>query len=59
MPVVTIENAGELSRETKEALIRKVTDVISEITGKPESSVYTKIIEVPRENFGVGGSPLG
>ena len=59
MPVITIENAGKLSSDQKKELIMKVTEVISEVTGKPMQAVYVRIDEVPRENFGVGGKPLG
>ena len=59
MPIITIENAGKLSSDQKKELIMKVTEVISEVTGKPMQAVYVRIDEVPRENFGVGGKPLG
>ncbi|MCK4311536.1 MAG: 4-oxalocrotonate tautomerase family protein [Candidatus Cloacimonetes bacterium] len=59
MPIVTLENAGTLTAEQKIELIRKLTDVVVEITHKPESAVYVRIDEVPRENFGVGGKSLG
>jgi len=59
MPIVTVENAGDLSSEQKKQLMRKMTDVIVEVTKKPEGAVYVRIDEVPRENFGVGGKPLG
>ena len=58
MPIVTLENAGTLTAEQKNELIRKLTDVVVEVTNKPESSVYVRIDEVPRENFGVGGKSL-
>ena len=59
MPIVTLENAGKLDGDQKISLISKLTAVVSEVTGKPESTVYVRIDEVPRENFGVGGKPLG
>lgn len=59
MPIVTLENAGILTAEQKIELIRKLTDVVVEVTHKPESAVYVRIDEVPRENFGVGGKSLG
>jgi len=59
MPIVTVENAGKLSSDQKKQLIRKLTDVIVEVTKKPKQAVYVRIDEVPRENFGVGGKPLG
>lgn len=59
MPIVTLENAGTLTVEQKTQLIKKLTDVVVEITNKPASAVYVRIDEVPRENFGVGGRSLG
>ncbi len=59
MPIVTMENAGNLTLEQKKQLIEKFTRVVTDVTGKPAQSVYVRIDEVPRENFGVGGKPLG
>ncbi len=59
MPIITLENAGNLTIEQKKGLIKELTRVVTEITGKPESAVYVRIDEVARENFGVGGYPLG
>lgn len=59
MPVITVTNAGTLEKETKAELIRRLTDTVSEVTGKDPKYVYVKIEEVPRENFGVGGKQLG
>ena len=59
MPIVTLENAGTLSVEQKNQLIKKLTDVVVEVTNKPAAAVYVRIDEVPRENFGVGGKSLG
>jgi len=58
MPIITLENAGELSKEKKQLLIKRLTDVVAEITGKPETYIYVRIDEVPRENFGIGGKSL-
>ena len=59
MPIVTLENAGTLTVEQKTQLIKKLTDVVVEVTNKPAAAVYVRIDEVPRENFGVGGKSLG
>jgi len=59
MPIVTMENAGELTREQKKQLITKFSEVVAQVTGKSISSVYVRIDEVPRQNFGVAGKPLG
>jgi 4-oxalocrotonate tautomerase len=59
MPYITIENAGNLSREQKEKLIQKITEAITEVTGKPKQYIYIRIDEVPRENFAINGKLLG
>ena len=59
MPIVTLENAGLLTNEQKVLLIKKLTDVVVEVTNKPATAIYVRIDEVPRENFGVGGKSLG
>ena len=59
MPIVTLENAGILTVEQKAQLIKKLTDVVVEVTNKPAAAIYIRIDEVPRENFGVGGKSLG
>ena len=58
MPIITIENAGELSKEQKQLLIKRLTEVVAEITEKNEKYIYVRIDEVPRENFGIGGKSL-
>ncbi|MBN2017848.1 MAG: 4-oxalocrotonate tautomerase family protein [Candidatus Cloacimonetes bacterium] len=58
MPIITLENADELSKEKKQLLIKRLTEVVSEITGKNEKYIYVRIDEVPRENFGIGGKSL-
>jgi len=59
MPIVTLENAGILTNEQKVLLIKKLTDVVVEVTNKPAAAVYVRLEEIPRENFGVGGKQLG
>ncbi|MCD6329162.1 MAG: 4-oxalocrotonate tautomerase family protein [Candidatus Cloacimonetes bacterium] len=58
MPIITLENAGELSNEQKQLLIKRLTEVVAEITKKNEKYIYVRIDEVPRENFGIGGKSL-
>ncbi|MDY6914717.1 MAG: tautomerase family protein [Candidatus Cloacimonadota bacterium] len=59
MPVVTLENAGKLRKKQKEELIKKLTQAVTDVTGKSAAAVYVRIDEVERTNFGVGGKPLG
>ena len=58
MPIITLENVGELSKEQKQLLIKRLTVVTAQITGKNEKYIYVRIDEVPRENFGIGGKSL-
>ena len=58
MPVVHIANAGPLDIEQRRRLARDITELLHQVTGKPHSSVYCRIDEVPRENFAVGGTLL-
>jgi 4-oxalocrotonate tautomerase len=59
MPYITIENAGQLTKEQKEQIIKKVTDAIMEVTGKPKQYIFIRIDEVPKENFAINGKLLG
>ncbi|MDP8226349.1 MAG: 4-oxalocrotonate tautomerase family protein [Candidatus Celaenobacter polaris] len=58
MPIITLENVVELSKEQKQLLIKRLTVVTAQITGKNEKYIYVRIDEVPRENFGIGGKSL-
>lgn len=58
MPYIHVANAGKLDNQQKKALFEKMTAAICEVTGKPASSVYMRIDEVARDNFGVGGVAL-
>lgn len=59
MPVVHIETVGDLTKNQKAELIRKVTLAVVDVTGKPAESVYVRIETVPGEEFGIGGQQLG
>jgi 4-oxalocrotonate tautomerase len=58
MPVIHVHNAGPLDLEQRRVLAERLTQVIHEVTGKPHASVYTRIDEVPRDHFAVGGRLL-
>ena len=57
MPNIIYE-AGQISKETKNELIRILTRTASAITSIPESSFTILIKENPIENWGIGGVPL-
>lgn len=57
MPYITVES-GMLSDEQKEALIRRLTEVSSEIMHIPQEFFVTTIKELPDKNFGIGGRTI-
>ena len=57
MPYITIES-GTLSDEQKEDLIRRLTEVSSEIMRVPQEFFVTTIKEVSDKNFGIGGKTI-
>ncbi|GGC69593.1 4-oxalocrotonate tautomerase family protein [Hoyosella rhizosphaerae] len=58
MPLIQISQTPGLSVEQKRATIEAVTRAYCDATGKSESAVWVVINEVPREQWGVGGTPL-
>ncbi|SHH32597.1 4-oxalocrotonate tautomerase [Anaerosphaera aminiphila DSM 21120] len=57
MPYITIES-GILSDEQKELLIKRLTEVSSEIMNVPQEFFVTTIKELPDKNFGIGGKTI-
>ena len=57
MPYITVES-GFLSDEQKELLIKKLTEVSSEIKKVPQEFFVTTIKELPDKNFGIGGKTI-
>lgn len=57
MPYITIES-GTLSDKQKEKLIKRLTEVSSEIMEVPQEFFVTTIKEVPDKNFGIGGKTI-
>lgn len=57
MPYITIES-GTLSDEQKEELIKRLTEVSSEIMNVPREFFVTTIKEVSDKNFGIGGKTI-
>lgn len=57
MPYITIES-GSLSDEQKEELIKRLTEVSSEIMKIPQEFFVTTIKELPDKNFGIGGKTI-
>lgn len=57
MPYITVES-GALSDEQKELLIKRLTEVSSEIMKVPQEFLVTTIKEVSDKNFGIGGKTI-
>lgn len=55
MPIVQIQKVEGRTPEKKLALIREVTDAVIRAIDAPRQTVRVIILEVPPENFGVGG----
>jgi 4-oxalocrotonate tautomerase len=54
MPIVHVYMWSGVSREAKEKIIKGITKVFEEL-GIPRQAVEVVILEVPKENWGVGG----
>ena len=59
MPLIQISQTPGLTPERKRAIIAAVTQAYAEAAGKDPAAVWVTLTEVPRENWGVGGEPLG
>ena len=57
MPYITVES-GNLSDAQKEELIKRLTEVSSEIMKVPQEFFVTTIKEVPDKNFGIGAKTI-
>lgn len=57
MPYITVES-GALTDEQKELLIKRLTEVSSEIMNVPKEFFITTIKELSDKNFGIGGKTI-
>ena len=57
MPYITVES-GTLSDEQKEELIKRLTEVSSEIMRVPQEFFVITFKEIPDKNFGIGGKTI-
>lgn len=57
MPYISIES-GVISDGQKEQLIKRLTEVSSEIMKVPEEFFTVTIKELPDKNFGIGGKTI-
>ena len=59
MPLIQITQTPGLSDRVKRETIAAVTEAYAKATGKNPDSVWVTINETPRQQWGVGGEPLG
>lgn len=57
MPYITVES-GFISDAQKEELIKRLTEVSSEIMNIPRDFFTITIKELPDKNFGIGGKTI-
>ena len=57
MPYIKIES-GKLTDEQKTLLIKRLTEISSEIMNIPQEFFTTTITELPDKNFGIGGRTI-
>ena len=55
MSIVNIDVASKLSKDQKAALVKGVTETITEVTKAPDQAVIIIINEVDRDNIAKGG----
>jgi 4-oxalocrotonate tautomerase len=55
MPVVNLSFYPGRTDDQKRELVRRITDVVTDVTGVDPHDVWVLITEVPKENFGVAG----
>jgi len=58
MPYVNIRVAGSLTKEQKAKISEGVTEVISDVAGKPPETVLVFIDEAERDNVAKAGKLL-
>lgn len=59
MPIVHIDMLAGRSAERKADLIRRVTNAIVASLGVQPAQVRVLLNELPAENWGIGGEPIG
>ena len=56
MPIVTVEMVPGRSEEQKQQLATAMTDAMANIAKSTRANVWVKIIEIPPENWSIGGT---
>ena len=58
MPVVTIDGPENATKESKKAIIKKVSKIVADAYEMPVESITVLIRGLPADNIGVGGEQL-
>tara|TARA_X000001036_G_C20646506_1_gene793235 strand:- start:1228 stop:1509 length:282 start_codon:yes stop_codon:yes gene_type:complete len=58
MPYINVKVAGKLTKKQRKEIVTDITNTMLRVAGKPASSTYVQIDEVPRNQWGVGGKML-
>ena len=58
MPYINVKVAGKLTQKQRKDIVKDITDTMLKVAGKPASSTYVQIDEIPRNQWGVGGKML-
>lgn len=58
MPYINVKVAGKLTQKQRKEIVSDITNTMLKVAGKPASSTYVQIDEVPRNQWGVGGKML-
>ena len=61
MPIINVtitEEDGGATREQKEELARRLTDVFSDIFKRPKSNAVVTINEINTDNYAIGGKTI-
>ncbi|WP_156288915.1 4-oxalocrotonate tautomerase [Oceanobacillus salinisoli] len=56
MPLVNIQIMEGRSQEKIDALMKNVTDTVSETLGAPKENVRVIVTEIPKTHWGIGGT---
>lgn len=58
MPLIRISHATRLGAESKETLLRRVTEAYAEATGSDPAKVWVILEELDRNDWASGGTSL-
>ncbi|MCR9142474.1 MAG: 4-oxalocrotonate tautomerase family protein [bacterium] len=58
MPYINVRVAGALQPEQKREIVKRITEVMQDVAGKPPEATYIVIDEVSRENWAKSGKLL-